>query len=98
LSANLAGACLLGAVLGYVTHYLIRRDAKPGIADLGAIIAAILGATVLKVVAGPNELSWYLIGLGAGFFLYWAALMIGKEPAIKAVGIAERRITLFPFL
>jgi len=90
------GAILLGAVIGYLTHYLVRRDTQPGIKDLGGIIGAVLGGVVLNVVASPAETSWYLIGLGGGFFLYWAALLAGRE-AIKAPA-AGRGLSLFPFL
>jgi hypothetical protein len=98
MSAQIMGAFLFGAVLGYVTHYLVRRDAAPGVSDLAAIVGVIIGGTVFKVIVGESATSWYLIGLGAGFFLYWLALMLGREPAAKGVQIATRKLTLFPFL
>lgn len=96
MSPATVGAVLLGAVIGYVTHYLIRRDPDPGIKDLSAIIGAVLGGVVLNILASPAEISWYLIGLGAGFFLYWLALLAGREPTKAAA--QERRLKLFPFL
>jgi hypothetical protein len=100
MSAEVIGASALGTVLGYVVHYLIRRDANPGIKDLAAIIGALLGGVVFKVLVGPNETSWYMIGLGVGFFLYWAALMVGRETVKSPLPrtAAERGLTLFPFL
>ena len=96
ISTASVGALLLGAVIGYLTHYLVRRDAQPGIKDLTGIIGAVLGGVVLNVLASPAETSWYLIGLGGGFFLYWAALLAGRE-AIKSP-VASRGLPLFPFL
>ena len=99
----IVGALLLGAVIGYLLHFLVRRDPNPGIKDLSGIVAALLGGAVMKVLAGADEVSWYLIGLGAGFFLYWLALMIGREQ-LKAVKgppgqtLQPRNLTLFPFL
>jgi hypothetical protein len=100
MNVGLIGAFLLGMVLGYLTHFLVRRDVNPGVKDLGGIVGIIVGGVALKVLAGPDETSWYLIGLGVGFFLYWAALMVGSEkvksPLPKTA--SERGLTLFPFL
>ena len=93
MSAATLGPLLFGAVVGYLVHYLIRRDAKPGIADLAGIIGAMLGAGVMKVVSTPEATDWYLIGIGIGFFLYWAALLAGREK-VKSL----RELRLFPFL
>lgn len=103
MSASLVGCWLLGTVLGYLTHFLVRRTANPGIGDLAAIIGVIAGGTVLKVVSGGDQMSWYLIGLGVGFFLFWAALLAGKEQQRSVKGIdptvmSERPLKLFPFL
>jgi hypothetical protein len=100
MSAAIAAPCVFGAVLGYLTHYLVRRDANPGIKDLAGIVGVLFGGVVFKVLLGPNETSWYMIGLGVGFFLYWAALMVGREtvksPLPKTA--SERGLRLFPFL
>jgi hypothetical protein len=95
MSTPSIAAAVFGAVLGYLTHYLVRRDANPGIEDLSAIVGVVLGDVVLRTV-GVDETSSYLIGLGIGFFLYWAALMAGRETT-KSLEPA-RRLTLFPFL
>lgn len=111
MSAAIAGPIALGAIIGYLLHYLVRRDPKPGIKDLSGIIAAIVGGAVLKVLEGADQVNWYLVGLGIGFFLYWAALLAGAEKTklvAKAVprdpsdpvveGDNPRHLKLFPFL
>lgn len=96
MSTATIGAAVFGTVVGYLLHYLVRRDARPGIKDLSGIIGAIIGGVVLRVLESPEETSWYLIGLGIGFFLYWAALLAGRE---KVKGIRDvGTLPLFPFL
>jgi ABC-type uncharacterized transport system permease subunit len=100
MTAGIVGVCLLGAVLGYLTHFLVRRDAKAGIKDLAAIVGVLLGDVIFKVVVGEVEANWYMIGIGLGFFLYWAALMIGRETVKTPIPLtaSERGLRLFPFL
>lgn len=97
MSAATLGPLLFGAVVGYLVHFLVRRNAKPGIADLASIIGAVLGAAVMKVLATPEATNWYLIGVGSGFFLYWVALLLGREK-VKSLDAAGRGLTLFPFV
>lgn len=91
------GALVLGIVIGYLTHYLVRRDQEAGVGDLAVIIGAVLGATVFKVITGQDQTSWYLIGLGVGFFLYWLALVLGREQVKQLIG-KKQPLPLFPFL
>ena len=90
------GVGLLGAVLGYLTHYLVRRDEKPGIEDLGSIAGMLLTGVVIKVVTPENspadQIYWYMFGVGIGFFLYWLALMLGRERG-EAASSATKEIT-----
>jgi len=92
------GAAAFGLVVGYLAHYLVRKDAQAGVADLAAIIGAVVGAAVLNVISGPIALNWYLIGLALGFFVYWLALLLGREQVRKIIGKAVRPLPLFPFL
>ena len=89
------GVAVLGMVLGYLMHYLVRRDEKAGIADLGSIAVMLLTGVVIKVVAPENsptdQIYWYLIGLGIGFFLYWLALMAGREKGEVVIRAKEIR-------
>jgi Na+-translocating ferredoxin:NAD+ oxidoreductase RnfD subunit len=102
MQVELVAACVIGTVLGYITHFLIRRDANPGVKDLAAIVGVILGAGVLGVVGQGPAVSWYMIGIGIGFFLYWLALMVGREgPQPKDFfnpASTSRELTLFPFI
>jgi uncharacterized membrane protein YeaQ/YmgE (transglycosylase-associated protein family) len=91
------GALALGAVIGFLVHYLVRRDPEPGVKDLGGIVGAILGGVALKALPGPGQLSWYFIGLGIGFFLYWISLMAGREK-VKRLREERKPLPLFPFL
>ncbi len=89
-------AAVLGVVIGYLTHYLVRRDQQAGIGDLAAIITAILGAAIFNIIKEPAATYWYLIGLGAGFFLYWLALAVGKEK-VQQLLEKKQKLPLFPF-
>jgi uncharacterized membrane protein YeaQ/YmgE (transglycosylase-associated protein family) len=89
------GAAVLGLVIGYLTHYLVRRDPQAGIEDLAVIIGAILGAAIFKVVS-PEATNWYLIGLGLGFFLYWLALALGRENVKKLIE-QRKALPVLPF-
>jgi hypothetical protein len=90
------GVAVIGTVLGYLMHYLVRRDEKPGVADLGIIVGVLLAGTAINIVtpanSPPNQVYWYLIGLGIGFFLYWLALMFGREKGeviVRTMGVRE---------
>jgi hypothetical protein len=91
------GAAVLGTVIGYLTHFLVRRDQQAGIGDLAVIIGAILGAAVFKIISGPVATNWYLIGLGIGFFLYWLALLLGREKVKKLIE-QNKPLPVLPFL
>lgn len=99
MSVHEIGTFALGAALGCLTQNLIRRDPNPGIANLAAILAVISGAAVCKVVVGESETSWYLTGVGVGFFLYWAALLLGPgRPWTNGPsGIESDRGSVTPF-
>lgn len=91
----------VGVDYGYLAHYLIRRHESPGFAYLAAIVALICGAGAIGVcISGAGVgTSWYFIGLGIGFFLYWLALVFRSEKRRAGVSTpAERKLTLFPFL
>ncbi len=90
------GAAVLGLVIGYLTHYLVRRDQQAGVGDLAIIIGAILGAAIFKVIS-PEATNWYLIGLGLGFFLYWLALLLGREKVKKLIA-QKKALPVLPFL
>jgi ABC-type uncharacterized transport system permease subunit len=91
------GALFLGAVIGYLAHFVARRNPTPKIGDLGTIIGVILGGAVFKVITGPEQTSWYLIGLGLGFFLYLVALFAGGEK-VKQLSAERQPLPLLPFL
>lgn len=99
MSVHEIGAFALGAALGCLTQNLIRRDPNPGIADLAAILAVISGAAVCKVVVGESDTSWYLIGVGVGFFLCWLALLLEhRRPRTNgSSGIESDRGSVTPF-
>lgn len=96
MSVASIGALVLGAVIGYLAHFVARRNPTPSIGDLGAIVGVILGGAVFKIITGPEQTSWYLIGLGVGFFLYLVALLAGGE---KVRQLTEERqpLPLLPF-
>jgi uncharacterized membrane protein YeaQ/YmgE (transglycosylase-associated protein family) len=91
------GAAVLGLVIGYLTHYLVRRDQQAGVGDLAMIIGAILGAAIFNIIKEPEATYWYLIGLGIGFFLYWLALLLGREKVKKLIE-QKKALPVLPFL
>lgn len=97
MTVETVGAVVLGVVIGFLAHYLIRRDPEPGIEDLAAIVGVVLGSVVFNVITGQDQTSWYLIGLGVGFFLYWLALLAGLE-RVKKHHQEMKPLPLLPFL
>lgn len=68
---------LVGAVVGWLIFYFIRRYNKFTPAMLVATIAAILGGDGISSLATMGERFgnrdfhlWYILGVAAGFFLY----------------------------
>lgn len=90
------GAVVLGVVLGFLTHYLVRRDQKAGIGDLSVIVGVIAGGIVMDRFTEGHQISWYFIGLGIGFFIYWIFLLIGKEQ-VKTQIKDGKSLPLLPF-
>jgi hypothetical protein len=88
----------LGIVLGYVTHYLLRRDEAPGAHDLAGIVASLVSGLALDAVGGSGGASAYFVGLAVGFFLYWLALAAtcAGEQAAADRPPSRRRGRLFP--
>lgn len=78
MAITTAGALAFGGVLGYVTHYLVRRDPSPGAHDLAGIVASLASGLVLDAVGGPDHTGAYFLGLALGFILYWLALRAGQ--------------------
>lgn len=97
MTVEIVGALILGVVIGYLAHYFVRREPEPGVEDLGAIVSVVLGSVVFNVITGQDQTSWYLIGLGIGFFLYWIALLAGREQ-VRELRRAMKPLPLFPFL
>jgi len=91
------GALVLGMVLGYLAHYMVRRDQQAGVGELAVVIAALLGAAVFKVITGQDQTSWYLIGLGVGFFLYWFQLLLSREQ-IKKLIQEKKQLPIAPLM
>lgn len=79
MSSSALGPLALGTVLGYVTHYLLRRDPTPGAHDLAGIVASLASGLVLDAVGGPERAHEYFVGLALGFGVYWLALRWGGE-------------------
>ena len=91
------GTLAFRVLLGFLTHYLVRRDQKAGIGDLGAIVGVLLGSLLLDWVAGSEQTSWYLIGLCIGFFIYWLALLLGWEQ-VEQIKKEGKLLPLLPFI
>ena len=73
------GAFFIGFVLGW-NLYLINRhrvSSGVGIGDITVISSAIISAGILQFFGNSSELiGWYGLGLGAGFLVYGALLIV----------------------
>lgn len=87
-------ALCFGMVIGYVLNWAVRHNPKPDAKEVSALIAAVVGGTVVSLIRNlincPNAISWYLIGLAIGFFLYTIAIWKRWELMTK--------LTRLPFL
>jgi hypothetical protein len=84
------GAGSFGLVVGWVTYRKLRRDGSSAhISDIAAVIAAVGGSTVTKVI-GKALFGWYSIGLAVGFFLYYILSIVmadsGKRKKELTIG------------
>jgi hypothetical protein len=72
------GAFLFGAVIGWNAYFVNRyRSANVQLSDLAAVLGVLGGAAVLALFpAGTDLFAAYAIGLAAGFFGYFAVLII----------------------
>lgn len=74
----LVGAGCFGALIGWYVYYINRnRTDKVQLGDLATLIGAIGGAAITTIFPAKSELfGAYGIGLAAGFFGYFIALVI----------------------
>ena len=75
---ELAGAAGFGAVIGWYLYHVNRyRKADVQIGDVVTVIAALGGGAILTLFPAQSDLfGAYGIGLFAGFFAYFTALVI----------------------
>jgi hypothetical protein len=87
------GGLAFGAVIGWMTYFILRRAQPKSLSDLSTIIGILGGATILALFdpEGP-AFAGYAIGLAAGFFGYYAVYVriVGrkaiKESLLKELG------------
>ena len=77
-TTQLWGAFGFGAVIGWYVYYINRyRKSDVQISDLVTLIGVIGGTAILNLFPQGSDLfGAYGIGLAAGFFVYFAMLMI----------------------
>jgi uncharacterized membrane protein YeaQ/YmgE (transglycosylase-associated protein family) len=76
-----AGAFAFGAVLGWITYFIMRRAQPTALTDIATIIGALGGAAILNLFEARGPMfAAYAIGLAAGFFGYFLvySLIVGK--------------------
>jgi hypothetical protein len=77
------GAVCFGLVVGWVTYRTLRRDGSSAhISDIAAVIAAVGGSTVTKVIS-EELFGWYSMGLAVGFFLYYILSVVVADADIS---------------
>jgi len=92
------GALAFGAVIGWVTYFIMRRAQPKALNDITTIIGILGGAAVIALFdpEGP-VFGGYAIGLAIGFFgYYWAFLRIVGKYAIRDVVAKQMKSTGAP--
>jgi uncharacterized membrane protein YeaQ/YmgE (transglycosylase-associated protein family) len=85
------GATCFGAVIGWITYFILRYKKEHAISDLTAIIGTLGGGAVLSLFdKNSGMFSWYAVGLAIGFFGYVILLL--------ALGLFSKQITLSDLL
>lgn len=75
-SLPVLGALAFGAVIGWYVYYInrFRKDASAG--DITTIVSALGGATITAIFKSELLFGAYSLGLGLGFFGYFAILIL----------------------
>jgi uncharacterized membrane protein YeaQ/YmgE (transglycosylase-associated protein family) len=76
------GAFAFGAVVGWITYFIMRRAQPTALTDVATIIGALGGAAILNLFEAKGPLfGAYAIGLAVGFFGFYIIYrsLIGKE-------------------
>ena len=87
------GALAFGAVIGWVTYFIMRRAQPKALNDITTIIGILGGAGIIALFdpEGP-VFGGYAIGLAVGFFgYYWAFLKIVGKYAIRDVVVKQMK-------
>lgn len=83
MTFELFGAGCFGTVIGFVAWHVFREGGPFGVKQLGAFIAALLGAVVMTAFpAGTTLFAAYSSGLALGFFLVPASRLVSSATAI----------------
>jgi hypothetical protein len=79
------GGLAFGAVIGWVTYFILRRAQPKALSDISTIIGAVGGATITGLFSkGGAAFAGYCIGLCVGFFVYYIVFMaITGKAAIR---------------
>jgi len=69
---ELIGGMAFGAVVGWITYFILRRAQPKSLSDLSTVIGVLGGATITGLFS-PTGSSFvgYAIGLFLGFFVYF---------------------------
>ena len=92
-----AGAFAFGAVLGWVTYFIMRRAQPKALTDIATIVGALGGAAVINLFDPKGPLfGAYAVGLAVGFFGYYALFrkLVGQSALREAVVEDNRRSPL----
>lgn len=78
MDTKLVGAFVFGAVIGWFVYHTLRyRSGPTSLDDIAKLLGVIGGGAVLMLFPEKSALfAWYGIGLGFGFFLYFAILLL----------------------
>jgi NhaP-type Na+/H+ or K+/H+ antiporter len=98
---NAIGTVSLGAYVGWLGRYFVRRFKTFTPSVLGALLSVLLGAVIIRFLSGnPNLWGYYPIGLVIGFLFYHFTvlhLMKSKRNQRKgAVNIGKTRTISHP--
>lgn len=76
LSLPSLGALAFGTVIGWYVYYINRYRKDASVGDITTLISALGGATITAIFNDKMLFGAYSLGLGIGFFGYFAILLL----------------------
>lgn len=87
--AVVMGSLSLGAVIGWLVRYFIRRFGSFTPKALGSVVSVVAGGAAVRLLATNESAIWfYFMGLLLGFAVYHITFVVERNRAEKSSGHA----------